>query len=656
MADPDRFSIPVSEFISQLMREQFPEFSVSRGSAFHQSYIRPASVLVQPFRDRQNTVKRNQNLENYQVMSEEEMDRKAANYVVDRSLGTRAFGTQRVFFDSIQPIYIDTHSVFFDGSDHRWYPVDGIVLTEVEMASNLVPQTGEYYVDVTVAAEAEGDEYRAEAGQVNQFANIAGAVRTTNPRDYSAGLNRETNTDLFVKIKEGITNRDLVKELAISSAIRDAFDSVRAVQVTGYGDEAMTRDVVEAVVSIDDILRYSFCRKVNLPLDENGEVNWFDSSGNPVISPLGGYVAAIADMTGIDFYSVPLSSDRSTTVRVAVQPGFQVRMYPGYDQDPDQGDFKVTRVESVPVEINGADTQVLRLDRPFSDPQIATWDPVADLDKYSYSIMGSVTTKAFHVGGKIDAYVDSTADEQDSVIVSLLPEVAPGVSEIEVTDINPINPVTGLPLFESGQAFRLPTLSILKIEQIDFDDESVVERELIPGVHWVYVTAESRGRFTRADNDVLIIKGFEEDGVTPAFTNRRIKIYYVTNPDIPLIQDWVNQRVRYDVSKDILIKPKNIAVMDVELDYEGDIALGVVSEVIQQYILSKGFAGTVSSDDITALLRVYGATKVYQPIQLRFRRDLGNGLSESEASEDSLKANDTEVFFPTDPLSITKAG
>ena len=459
-----------------------------------------------------------------------------------------------------------------------------------------------------------------------------------------------------MKIKEGITNRDLVKELAISTAIRDAFDSVRAVQVVGYGDETMTRDVIEAVVSIDDILRYSFCQKINLPLDENGEVNWFDRDGNPVISPLGGYVGAVADMTGIDFYSVPLSSDRNTTTRVSVQPGFRVRLYPGYDQDPDQGDYDVTRVESVPVEINGDLVQVLRLDQAFSDPQISSWDPVSDMDKYSYSIMGAVTTKAFHVGGKIDAYVDSTADEQDSVLINVLPEVAPGVSEIEVTDINPINPSTALPLFENGQAFRLPTLSILKIEQIDFEDENVVERDLIPEVHWVYVTAESRGRFTRADNDVIIIKGFEEDGTTPAFTNRRIKIYYVTNPDIQLIQDWVSNRARYDVSKDILIKPKNIAVLDVELSYEGDVALSVITEVVEQYIFSKGFAGTVSADDITTLLRVYGVEKVYHPIQLRLRRDLGNGLFETEASEDSLSANATEVFFPMDPLSITKAG
>lgn len=656
MADPDRFSIPVIEFITKLMREQFPDLNVSRGSAFHKTFIRPAAALVQPFRDRSNTFKRNQNLDNYQVMSEEEMDRRAASFVVDRSSGKRAFGTQRVFFDTIQPVYIDRYAVFFDDNDRRWHPMDGTVLTEIEMASNYIPQTGEYYADVVVISEAEGEDYVAEAGQVNQFSNIAGATRTINPNPYSGGLNRETNTDLYVKIRQAITNRDLVKKDAIATAIKDAFDSVRAVQVIGLGDPRMTRDVVEAVVSIDDVLRFSYCRKVNLPLDENGEVNWFDKNGNPVISPLGGYVGAIADLTGIDFHKVPMSSDRETTSFVSVQPGYRARVYPGYDQDPDPGDYTVTRVESVPVVINGENVKILRLDRPFGDSQISSWDPVADFDKYSYSILGAVQTKSFHVGGKIDAYVDSTADVQDNVIVSILPEVSPGVSEIEVTDTNPVNPLTGLPIFENAKPFRFPVLSILKIEQVDYEDDSVVERELIPEVNWVYVSAESRGRFTRADTDILIIKGFEEDGVTPAFTNKRIKIHYVTNPDIPLIQDWVNDRSRYDVSKDILIRPKNIAVLDVEGEFEGSLDLDVAQQVVQQYILSLGFAGTASSDDITTLLKLYGATKVYQPIQLRLRRDLGNGLSESDVSEDSLTANDTEVFYPASPLSISKVG
>lgn len=653
MPDPDLFSLPVLEFVTQVMREKFPNMNISRGGAFYQSFIKPAAFMLQPFRDRTNVIKRNQSLSNYQVMSDEEMDRRAADFVIDRKDGTYSFGTQRVFYDEVRAVYIDNGAVFFDDSDHRWSPIDGVVMSEIEMSSNLIPETGEYFVDVAVIAEKEGSEYKAEAGQVNQFSGVPGATRTLNPSDFSEALNIETNTELFSRITESITNRDLVKDEAISVAIIEAFDSVRTATSIGFGDPDMERDVVEAVVAVDQILQYSFCQKVNLPLDENGEVSWKDSSGNPIVVPLGGWVAAVTDMTGIDYHAVPLSAGKDYSTPVSVQPGFQVRMYTAYNGDPDGGDYTVSRVEFVPIEINGALTQVLRLDRAFADPQISSWNPVTDLDKYSYSVLGAVVTKHFHVGGKIDTYVDSTADEEDTVIVGVLPETAPGVTELPITSLIPINPDTGLPLFENGNGFRIPVVSILKIEQIDFENEDEIERELIPDINYVYVSAESRGRFTRAENDVLIIKGFEEDDVTPAFVGRRIKITYLTNPDIPLIQAFVDSRKRKDLSKNILIKPSDTAIVDVEFSFEGPLTLANAKTIVGEYIKSQGFGATLNASDISALMLLYGATKVHYPIQMRLRRDLGNGLTESASSTDSLTANSTEVFYPDTDLSIT---
>jgi len=653
MADPNRFNLPVIEFIKQLVGEQFPGLNLSSGSAFYQAFILPASVLLQPFRDRANTMKRNQSLSNYPVMTTEEMDRRAANFLVDRLAGTRAYGSQRVFFDTLRSIYIDRTAVFSDDQDHRWNPVAPVSMTPTELAPNYVQETDEYYADVPVVAEAEGEEYRAASGQVNRFANIAGATRTINPSDYFRGDNRESNTELYARTKKSITNKDLVKPDAIAIAIQEAFSSVRDVKVVGYGDADMARDTVEAVISVDQVLRYSFCRKVNLPLDENGEVNWFDTSGNPIISPLGGYVAAIADMTGVDFNNVVLSFGATTSSRVSVQPGYRVIMYAGYSTDPDVGEYIVQRVEEVPIEPNGAPVKILRLDRPFSDPQIPTWDPVTDLDKYSYSMQGAAYTTHFHVGGKIDTYIDSTADEEDVVTINILPEIAPGFSEIPVVATNP---TTGsMPLFENNKPFRLPVLNILKVEQVDYEDANQVERELLPDVHFSLVRAESRGRFTRTPDDLLIIKGFESDGVTPAFTGRRIKVTYTTNPDIPLIQQYVDSDAARDITKDILVKPKSTAVLDIELTYEGAPSSDEVDQILSEYIKSKGFGGTVTAHEVDTLLSVFGVSMVRHPIQFRMRRDLGNGVTETEASDNSLTAHEVEVFYPASTLSITKA-
>lgn len=654
MENPDRFNIPVVDFITTLMKEKFPDLDVSPGGAFYQAFVRPAAALMQPFRDRSNLVKRNQSLANYNVMSTEEMDRRAANFLVDRLSGTRAYGVQRVFFDTLRSVYIDTTAVFSDDADRRWNPVAATSLTATDLASNYVSETAEYYVDVSVVAEADGEEYRAAAGQVNRFANIAGATRTINPNDYFRGDNQESNTELYARIQQSITNKDLTKEDAIASVIEENFNSVRAVKVVGFGDSDMERDVVEAVISIDQVLRYSFCRKVNLPLDENGEVKWEDDDGNPIISPIGGYVGALVDLTGIDFNNIVLSFGPNTSTRVSVQPGYRTVLYAGYSGDPDEGEYSVTRVEEVPIEPNGEDVKVLRLDRAFSDPQMSSWNPTTDLDKYSYTILGAAYTTHFHVGGKIDAYIDSTADEEDYVVVNVLPEVASGFSEIPMVSTNPTNPSTNLPLFENNKTFRLPVLNILKVEQVDFEDDNLVERELLPDVNFVVVRAEKRGRYTQTQDDLLIIKGFESDGATPAFTGRRIKITYTTNPDIPLIQDFVDSTSVKDFTKDILVKPKNTAVLDIELSYEGALTTDQVDEILSEYIRSKGFGATVTTHEIDVLLAVFGVTDVQHPVSLRLRRDLGNGITESEASEDSLTAQETEVFYPASTLSLTK--
>jgi len=344
MADPNRYSIPVIEFLATLMREKQPGLNVSRGGPFYQAFLRPASTILQPFRDRTNTIKRNQSLVNYQVMSDQEMDRRASNFLVDRELGSRAYGVQRVYYDLPRSVVIDTTAVFLDDANRQWSPISSVAADEFDLAANVVVETAEYYIDVPVIAEAEGDEYRAEAGQVNRVLNVPGAVRTENPNDFSAGRGSETNTELYTRIAESITNKDLVKEAAISAAIKENFSSVRAVQVVGFGDPKMTRDVVNAVVSIDTILRYSFCQKVNLPLDENGDVKWLDADGNPIIAPLGGYVGAVVDLTGVDFNSVTIAAGYDPTVKISVQPGFRVQLYEGYTGDPDAGEHYVTRV------------------------------------------------------------------------------------------------------------------------------------------------------------------------------------------------------------------------------------------------------------------------------------------------------------------------
>jgi hypothetical protein len=95
--------------------------------------------------------------------------------------------------------------------------------------------------------------------------------------------------------------------------------------------------------------------------------------------------------------------------------------------------------------------------------------------------------------------------------------------------------------------------------------------------------------------------------------------------------------------------------VDIELTYEGTTAVADVQAMLEEYIKGKGFGSTVSADDVVTLLRLFGVTKVVQPIQIHLRRDVGDGTTQSEVSEDSVTTQDDEVPYPAATLTVTQA-
>ncbi len=659
LRDPDRFALPVASFIRQLLKERYPQFPVGQGSAFGDVLVLPASFIFQQFRDELNVLKRNMSILNYQTMLEKEMDGLAANYFVERRQGERAFGSVRVFFDEVQPVTIDQNAVFFDDGNHRYNPISSITLTAEELQLNEIPDTGEYYADVSVIAQDVGEQYSAAEEQVNQFANIQGAVRCLNLLAFSTAKADDTNTDVLIAIKDAITNNDLVKAQAIRKALRENFSSTRSVQVVGAGDVDMVRDVVDAVVSLQEMIPFSYSQKYNLPLDENGDVSWFDEFGNVVVSPIGGTVAAIRDLTGIDYNAMQVTLDGQVNQVISVQPNYRVRMFQaeGVPNDPDEGDYFVTRVEEVPVEPNGVPVKVIRLDQPFRDPDLGSFDPVADAEKYSYTILGPVSTNRFHVGGKIDVYVDSSANVEESVIVSALSETTPGsgIAEVPIVEDVPADPVTGLPLFEDNKAFFFPFMGVLKIEQIAGDNVVAVERTLVAGAQYVVIAAEFRRRFTAQDNSVIRIFGNDENG-NPLFIGKRIKITYLSNRDIPLMQEFVDSAEIETKNADIAIYPPEQVLLDISLKYSSDLDEAVVKDVLKRFIQSKGGAASISVQEISIILGVIGITDIEHPTRLTATRDTGTGQLDTTTSEDRIELEKYQMFFPVDDLSVEKVG
>lgn len=653
--DTNRFSLPVETFVRQLLAEKHPKLNTAPGSAIYDLIITPAAIIQQQMRDRMKVIQRNQSIANFATMLPEEMDRLAANFFVTRRSGSQATGQQRVYFSVLQNVVIPVTAEFSDDSGLVFHPSSQVSVSSVSLSLNSVAETGEYYVDVPIIADQIGENYRLLAGQITRFSNISGAVRTVNLYDCSGGSYPESNSDLYVRIKNSLASKDTVKASGLTSLILDSFPSVKDVIVQGYGDEKMTRDTATVVMSIDKLIEASFAQKINVPLNAAGEVTWTDDSGNLIAAPIGGYVGAIYDLTGRDFNNLEITLDGRTVERVSIQPGFRIQFLGA--NDPDNVDtYVVTRVEEAPVEPGGDAVKIARLDRALTSTTTAE----TAADGAEYTVYGFVNTNTFHIGGKVDVYIKSNENTIKTVTVASLPATeSDSVCEVPLTGSFVID---GSNAFEQGIGFSSPVISIMKVEEIDPIADETVLRELVPDVHYRVVRKEARGRFTRTENDVLRIEGVQEefvDGdatgiVIPMFTGSRIRITYSTNPDINLIQAFVDLATNRDVTCDTLVLSPEEVLLNVTLAYKGSRSATEIAGIISRYIQSKNFGATISVNELLTVLAYFGVKDVSMPVLLTATLANSDGTYTISSSEDRISLESIQVFRPVLSLSITQ--
>ena len=636
-----RFNIPVSQFLVDLLSENYPDLNVGEGSVVHDLLIRPAALMLQPHRDYIRLMSRNMKLRNYQVMNESELDSIASNFLVSRREGQRAQGVQRIFFSDPQPVQILTAARFTDSAGHAFAPVATQSFTLAQVSANQYAPTAEYYVDIPVIAIQAGEDYMVSAGAVTTVQGVTGATRTINDRAFTSGKNADSNTELYLRVLNSVTNRDLVKKQGISTIISESFESVRQVQVIGYGDPEMSRDTVEASVDMQELFRTSYCKKVNLPLDENGNISFTDADGNTVITPVGGTVGAIVDKLDLDYRALSVTLNGTNYQTLAVQPGFVVRLFTPTNS-ADIQDFTITRVMTGPTEAGGPDQTLILVDRPFVD----TSTTGEALDRFRYTIVGAVSTNVMHVGGKVDVYIDSTANVDRSVTITALDTDNNGVEEIETN--------AAAATFEGGIGFDAPVITIVKIEELESGSDTVL-RTLVPDTHYVMVRKESRGKYTQATSDVIIIRGQDDSGF-PLFEGSRIKVTYTTNSDYAAIQTFIDSDDNRDITKDIRVYPPQIVQVSVDLSYRGTASISEVDAVIREYMAEKSFGAEISVNELVSLLAFFGVTDVRMPVTLNSSRELGNGELEVLTSQDRLTAGRTHVFRAASALNIVKLG
>ena len=237
----------VVRFLEEVLDTNHPEVYRGADGAFHDMVMMPVKSFLDPVRRNAEETRTRVSIANYASLTTAEMDDLVANFITERESGERASGSVRLYCSTPRSVTITVANRVIGKNGKFYYPLPSIQkITSLEMAVNV--ENGLYYMDVIVAAEAEGPDYEIGPDEITAITGIAVAA-ITNKYSISGGITGQSNADLYQDI---VTARSFGNSTSAGGIAR-LFRSLTWLQflsVVGYGDPEMRRDMVTGTALI----------------------------------------------------------------------------------------------------------------------------------------------------------------------------------------------------------------------------------------------------------------------------------------------------------------------------------------------------------------------------------------------------------------------
>jgi len=239
---PDPFSGDIVTFIRDRLRAAFPDMALTPADEAEDLLVRPMQVLIEPIVQEIKLIQLRSRLDNYLQLSDAEVDAQMGNFFEGRQRGGLARGSVRLYFNSPQTVSISVVHVATAPGELRFIPDRPQQITSQQMSLNI--EGAEYYFDVDYVAQRRGIEFNVNENTIRSVANLPGAVRVRNLRKFRGGVARETSTEFVARVEQGRHDGSLATEPGALSRLQRTFPEIQKMQVIGFGDIEMERDIL----------------------------------------------------------------------------------------------------------------------------------------------------------------------------------------------------------------------------------------------------------------------------------------------------------------------------------------------------------------------------------------------------------------------------
>jgi len=239
---PDPYNTPLRDFILGRLAVEFPELVLQDGEPIDDYAVKIMQILLDPYRRQIRQVSNNQSVADPTILNEREADNLGANYFVRRRPGGTSVGVARLYYSAPQGSIVTPNNAVFDGNGHRFFPVENQAISSSNMLFNI--EDNLYFFDVIVRAEQEGAAYNIAPNTLVGVEELSSVVKVTNRSQFEEGADKETTPEYLARVENSLTEKSLVTFRGINARLTDVFESIRLIQVIGYGDPEMNRDIL----------------------------------------------------------------------------------------------------------------------------------------------------------------------------------------------------------------------------------------------------------------------------------------------------------------------------------------------------------------------------------------------------------------------------
>lgn len=234
--------------LEQILQAKFPDTDTRLGTAVRDLAIRPAATIMAMLMKGLDYYHEQKTIAGVTDSTPSEfLDKLLSNWFLTRKLGTKSVINARLYFARQKEISISTDVYFSTDGDLKFFPVLSAIIPSSELVFDAY--LNEYYYDVDLVAEVEGNDYNISSGSLLYFTNF-------DPYFLHAEINylkqtaskTESNSEFIARAKTAISTRNLINTPSISSRLLEDFPLLDGVTSIGFGDAEMIRDQVVAYV------------------------------------------------------------------------------------------------------------------------------------------------------------------------------------------------------------------------------------------------------------------------------------------------------------------------------------------------------------------------------------------------------------------------